>query len=80
MANETKPNTPPTFTWNAAAVQEKLTKVREYYKQFDGKPGMNPWFYVLNTLVPLESRVKAGEQSLELHNAIAQLKLEEPRV
>lgn len=80
MATETKPITSPTFAWNADAVKAKLTKVRDYYKQFDGKPGMNPWFFVLGTLVPLETRVKNGEQTLELHNAIAQLEMKEPRI
>ena len=80
MPAETKPTPPPTFTWNAAAVETKLAKVRDYYKQFDGQPGMNPWFYILNTVKPLEHRVKSGEQSLELHNAIAALELKEPRV
>ncbi len=80
MANEIKSTQSSTFQWNAAAVQEKLAKVRGYYKQFDGKPGFNPWFFVLNTLVPLENRVKAGEQSLELHNAIVALEMKEPKV
>ena len=78
MATETKLT--PTFVWNAAAVQAKLDKTREYYKQFDGKPGFNPWFYMLNTVAPLENRVKAGEQTAELHNAIVALELKEPRV
>lgn len=68
------------FKWDDSAVKKKLAEVNDYYKAFAGKPGYNPYIYLLLTVRPLEFRVNNGEQTTELQSAIMALVCKEPTV
>ncbi|HTH22924.1 MAG TPA: hypothetical protein VL854_11955 [Nitrososphaeraceae archaeon] len=57
-----------------------LLEVEKYYQGFLGTPGHNPYFYIASRVKPLMDRMREGERSIELHNAIFALKKEAPLV
>jgi hypothetical protein len=76
MATEqTKPNV---FTFDKKACEEKVQKVIDHLSTFNGKPGHNPFFYLLHVVNPLKAQLENGERTPELHNAIAKLELITP--
>ena len=80
IKSEPKSAEPPAWKWDAAAVDAKLKDVFAYYESFSGKPGFNPWFFILQTYKPLEARVKAGDTSRELFDSVMALEKKEPTV
>lgn len=72
MAEPTKP------IFDKAKLQSKLLEVIKYYLDFEGKPNMNPHFYLVKTVSPLQVRLNSGETSDELVSAINALVMVEP--
>lgn len=74
MATDTKTTT---FTFDEKALRAHIDKVIEYHNQFVGKKSYNPFFYIVDTINPLVKRLRAGEQTKELHDAIMALPLKD---
>ena len=71
---------PTAFKWDQTKVDAQVKKLMEFYMPFEGKPGYNPYFFILHKLRPLEARVKAGEKNEELFNALMALECKDPVV
>lgn len=62
--------------WNNA--KKKLDIAYKYYvEEFSGKQGYNPFFYIEKSIRPLLERLKDGDKSVELYEAIENIKMEE---
>lgn len=66
--------------FDKAALQAKLDAVTAYYQQYEGRPGYNPFFYLIYNVKPLKDRLIAGETTPELASAIYALVRVEPTV
>lgn len=68
----------PPFKFNREILQQKIDQVRAHLQSFVGRPGYNAFVWAAKHLTPLEERLNSNEQTLELHNAIASLAIEDP--
>jgi hypothetical protein len=61
-ATETKaanPATPKPFAFDKQKCLDHIVRVEEYYMQFAGKKGMNPFFFLHKHVNPLQKRLNA---------------------
>lgn len=74
------PAAPAAFKFDLAACQAHLDKVVDDMNKYVGKTNRNPFMWVKKHIDPLVARIKAGEQSKELQEAILALRPADPIV
>ena len=58
--------------------EERLKQVIAHLKNFEGKPGHNPFIYYNHKVQPLADRYNKGERTPELFKLLTELPLEAP--
>lgn len=73
-------NTPAPYNFDAAKFEAKLVDIKETQLKFQGKHNHNPFKWIADKVLPLETRYVKGERTKELYDAVFNLKVEAPKI
>lgn len=62
---------------NWDGIKKKLYEDIAFYESYGGKKGFNPFFFLSKEVYPLKERLSDGETSVELMDAILNIKQDE---
>lgn len=70
----------PAFAFDIAKFKAKLTEIKEAQLPYAGKHNHNPFKWIADNVLPLETRFVKGERTKELYDALMNLKVVAPKV
>lgn len=73
-------NTPAPFVFDADKFKAKLTEIKEAQLPYAGKHNHNPFKWIADNVLPLETRFVKGERTKELYDALMNLKVTAPKI
>lgn len=61
------------FTWNQSVIDAKLDKVKANLSKYEGKPGYNPYIYLVKNVKPLVDAMEGGDNTEATFNKVMSL-------